>query len=192
MGFPMDNLTLRTGPTLETIWPFLTVQILVPPTSYMENVTEILQGTLFGKTLLWKCKLSKIIIHEIGPDWPPFKKWGKRWSIDLNSATCNADIPKRLLRSDIVPTAKLLRTVRSNAKTFVLTGIWRIGGRPIEKTRRTSEVGHPRIAISIHTRCHRIVVCLLWSGARHISMRRHTACVASKTYIERRTFAHKE
>lgn len=64
----------------------------------------------------------------------------------------------------------------------ILTSIWRVGSWAVEEAWWATQVAHGRTAIAIHTGGHVAVATLLRCGARHITMRRHAACVSIKAW----------
>lgn len=64
----------------------------------------------------------------------------------------------------------------------ILTSIWRVGSWAVEEAWWATQVAHGRTAIAIHAGGHVAVATLLRCGARHITMRRHAACVSIKAW----------
>ena len=65
---------------------------------------------------------------------------------------------------------------------YLLTSIGRVACRSIEEVGRGAQSCHARVNIAIHASGDGAVATLLGSGAGHITMRGHTACVPIETY----------
>lgn len=65
---------------------------------------------------------------------------------------------------------------------YLLTGIGWVGSWAIEEGWGAAQIGHGGRAVAIHACGDRVIVGLLWGGARHIPMWWHAAWVAGETW----------